>query len=480
MKTADATASAAQEVSSTQDVQEQPTQKMWVTLLRNNAIATALTLLFGGSLMMLLMFVLGEYPAESFIEHLLGAFAGVFLAISMGAPLVYPLLAAFLLKPLPRLNFLSVIAPAALLIVVAIVDFVSTPFIAAGATLSGGFNHIALCGFCHAFGPGIFLLQLADRLAPLGGVFAPLGYFGYVSLPVLLIAAFYPSLLFYIGISLNRFWKNSQLTVSTVDSESRQLHEQAIEKAYIRAAEEAPESPNYFDPEQQEQQESHEIVPDAAVSSPATKAEPQGDSSTKILVRANNVNAIVIHLILSVVGIFAFIVLTIISNIIFPQWESYMLSGNTPWFALLPLIITVIGGMFVYVFFGYRCLKPTKENSLLSVSWLTLAMLVVGIATAIGHLSDDGMSWSSMSIGAVEFIPNIQMWLNTLGTGVHALFREFGFAAFQHPTPHPAVPLIGTPLLPPALLYIGMRLRKKDDSDNSNEATLTAEEADHS
>jgi len=239
------TASTTQEAHFAQDLQEQTTQKIWPILLRNNIVATVLTLLFGGALLTVQMMLMGDYPRESdvsLLEYIFTGFAMVFLAASIIAPIIYPILAFFLLKPLPRMNFLSVAAPVVLLAIVAFIDFFATPL----ELLSGGFNHIALCGFCHAFGPGAILEGFNESLAPLGGIFTPIGYSNYPSLPVLLIAAFYPSLLFYIGICLKRIYKVANI------EEGAHGDGQFKAQADMWTEEKLTESPNYLDPEQQE------------------------------------------------------------------------------------------------------------------------------------------------------------------------------------------------------------------------------------
>ena len=170
---------------------------IWRTLLRNNLLALIIHLLLGGSLLMLMFWI----PEETFLGNVFGIIALISFVASLLAIFVYPMLGAILLKPLSRGNFLSVLAPIAFLIAIALIDFLIVPLSPEEGILTGGFNHIALCSFCHALGPGMFLWKLNDWLLPLTGLIGPAGDIELNPL-TMLIAALYPSLLLYLGIRI--------------------------------------------------------------------------------------------------------------------------------------------------------------------------------------------------------------------------------------------------------------------------------------
>ncbi|MCL2403635.1 MAG: hypothetical protein FWC86_05375 [Coriobacteriia bacterium] len=165
-------------------------------LWRNNALALTIHILLGGSLLMLL----DRIPAGTVFASVLTVVIFTLFFVSMFAIAVYPILGFALLKPLPRRNFLSVAAPAVFLAIIALIDFAIAPLPPEAGILTGGFNHIAVCGFCHILGPGIPLWGLDALLAPLTRLIAPVEYM--MNPLTMLIAALYPSLLLYLGIRI--------------------------------------------------------------------------------------------------------------------------------------------------------------------------------------------------------------------------------------------------------------------------------------
>jgi len=186
-------------------------------LLRNNLIVTAVSFILGGGFLSVGMI----FPDDSIFQ----AIAFPFLFLSMFAFVIYPAIAYIFVKTLPRWNFLSVAAPAVILIAIAVLDYftaLNSPT-GLGTELSGAVNHIALCAFCHFIGPGIPLMHfdsalMSNELLSPG----PAGW-GH-ALPVTLIAAFYPSALFYLGVTARRIYENWDLSHLTPEDETNRQH----------------------------------------------------------------------------------------------------------------------------------------------------------------------------------------------------------------------------------------------------------------
>jgi len=187
-------------------------QKMGRILLRNNLIALAIHLIIGCSLALTLFF---EEDASGAFSVIAQAIIGALFLLSIFAFIVYPLLAFFLLEPLPRRNYLSVAAPAVLILLSIIFDLIAGYINPHREFSLNIFNHISTCGFCHALGPGFFVDTLTQPGAVFGWMFESVGG-GYNSLPVLLVVAFYPSLLLYIGLALRVGYKKGKEAAQAV------------------------------------------------------------------------------------------------------------------------------------------------------------------------------------------------------------------------------------------------------------------------
>jgi len=156
--------------------------------------------------------------------------------------------------------------------------------------------------------------------------------------------------------------------------------------------------------------------------------------------KTNNARAIKLHVALSLIGLFSFIIL-----------------GESPQ-ALIPLILPIVGGSLIYIVCGFMFFAHTKERAYLSVLWLSVITFTAGVISALGHIimmfvdpvnSDIVGFVASVSVGAAVLV-------NTVGMGILALFYEFGFntsgiLGFFI--------LILTPILPPLLLFLGLQLK---------------------
>jgi len=157
----------------------------------------------------------------------------------------------------------------------------------------------------------------------------------------------------------------------------------------------------------------------------------------------NNWRALGIHFALSIIGFISFVSLSLFTYSIFPDIQ------GVPYWAELPLFLTpIIGGSFIYIYCGYRFLKPNEKDPLLSVWLLTTVTILAGAIAMIGFLRTGIMDASSA---------HVLVFANTLDFVILSLFTmESEFNTFN-------ILLLSlillVSLLPSGLLYLGLRLR---------------------
>jgi len=143
---------------------------------------------------------------------------------------------------------------------------------------------------------------------------------------------------------------------------------------------------------------------------------------------------------------------------------------------IVPLLVTLIVGPLAYIICGYIYLKPTKGKGGLSLVWLTCLtvgwslltttlLLSLTLADSAGLIADESLLWGL----GVFYIPLMPL-VNAIGFGlmysfmgvIEALGPSVGLSvdAFSQPALFPAM-LMVVSIVPPGLLYIGMRLRQR-------------------
>jgi len=153
----------------------------------------------------------------------------------------------------------------------------------------------------------------------------------------------------------------------------------------------------------------------------------------------NNWRALGIHFALSIIGFISFVLLSLFTYSIFPDIQ------GVPYWTELPLFLTpIIGGSFIYIFCGYRFLKPTKENPVFSALWLMIMTTLAVIASLNSGMLDVSSS-------------HALLFANLLGFAILSLFTmENGFLSFHVSS---LALILFVSLLPSGLLCLGLRLK---------------------
>jgi len=170
------------------------------------------------------------------------------------------------------------------------------------------------------------------------------------------------------------------------------------------------------------------------------------------VIKSNNRRAIVIHFILSALGLFSTgLILGLILEIVTVPDSS----------AIVPFTFLGIAfvGLFVYLICGYKFLKPSKENTALSVFWLTGMTSILSMLTIVYVVLlriEESFGLHIFEAGTVETVMLPFGYFNTVGMGVLA---ALGFFDFGLSTLVSILLLIIVALLPPGMLSMGLKLK---------------------
>jgi len=164
---------------------------------------------------------------------------------------------------------------------------------------------------------------------------------------------------------------------------------------------------------------------------------------TDPILRLNNLRAIGIHAVLSVIGFaVAFVILFFVAGLV----------SGLEW---VLIFFTLFGGVAIYIICGYKYLRCKCEKPFQSVLWLAVLTLAVGVlsglVTSVFYLvaTDD-------YIGLYSSITILEIAVNAIG------FGSMMFAANVMPEANEntfAFLRVVAAALPPGLLYLGLRLK---------------------
>ncbi|MCL2746236.1 MAG: hypothetical protein FWE48_03985 [Coriobacteriia bacterium] len=181
----------------------------------------------------------------------------------------------------------------------------------------------------------------------------------------------------------------------------------------------------------------------------------------KQALKSNNIRALVIHFILSLVGLALFsLLLFVLPSDLTNACKTLTVVDFLPW------IISIAVMSLAYVYCGYTRLKLNKEKASLSVVWLSCITVAYGILLALAflgvHIADSVLGdGHPFSILAVLYIP-LGPLFNSLSFGVASL-ADFALDTQTSSTVQQALMITLFPLtaiLPPALLCLGLQLQK--------------------
>ena len=165
-------------------------------------------------------------------------------------------------------------------------------------------------------------------------------------------------------------------------------------------------------------------------------------------VRSNNKRALVIHLLLSVIGLASVLIL-----------QNMTLIGLSDHLFQLTFLIPIFGGSLIYILCGYRFLRPTGEKVYRSVIWVaivsatpSLSLLLLGAVSLFTTLQPDGPMETILSLPFV-----LMVFLNTLGMGI-AMFGGWPLFLINSEAFTIFLQLL-IAILPSGLLYLGAVLR---------------------
>lgn len=168
------------------------------------------------------------------------------------------------------------------------------------------------------------------------------------------------------------------------------------------------------------------------------------------VVRSNNLRAIGIHFVLSMIGILLAVVLAALAFT--------MQSG------MFNFYIVVGGGIFVYFYCGYRYLKPVSERRALSVFWLAC---ITGSASALSvlGLALVDLEYASSSGSTIWLVTLIPVIFNTVGAGISVVVLDLAHlvsgTSFMFDSALSLVTLLVASVLPSSLLCLGLCLQER-------------------
>jgi len=185
-----------------------------------------------------------------------------------------------------------------------------------------------------------------------------------------------------------------------------------------------------------------------------------------IKLKQNNKRALAIHFCLTLIGLpLAFFIGAIGANhdLSFLAFDSAM--------GIVPFVVTLVIGPLAYIACGYVYLKPTKHKERLSLLWLTCVTVGWSLLTSIvlsglwlaelGLIGDDSPLWML----GILYMPLTPL-VNAIGFGL--MWTLVGVLEVIEPSFHLLGSLITLPLMllitsivPPGLLYLGMRLKQR-------------------
>jgi len=177
----------------------------------------------------------------------------------------------------------------------------------------------------------------------------------------------------------------------------------------------------------------------------------------------NNWRALGIHFALSIIGFISFVLLSLFTYSIFPDIQ------GVPYWTELPLFLTpIVGGSLIYTYCGYRFLKPSEKNPILSVWLLTAVTVLAGVIVVADLLRSD-----IMDVGSAHVL----VFANTLGFAILSLFAMRNDGLLTLSVLSPLLVVIAS-LIPSTLLYLGLKLRiRKEKNVVIDEQELSDEEA---
>jgi len=193
------------------------------------------------------------------------------------------------------------------------------------------------------------------------------------------------------------------------------------------------------------------------------------------VVRSNNKRALIIHFLLSIIGLASAAALTAIASFV-----DIGFAAIDTGYGAIPLMVTVVGGAFIYVACGYFYLHPTKEKASLSVWWLTrmtailaVLILVLGLLSAFISFLTGAEETFVQTAYILLIIPGAALLSTiTFGTilllgGALDLIASSGLSpngiAVQALSILTTVLALPAFILPSTLLALGLRIRQRQD-----------------
>jgi len=166
------------------------------------------------------------------------------------------------------------------------------------------------------------------------------------------------------------------------------------------------------------------------------------------VITQGNIKALAIHAALSIAGFIAqALLLAFLGGVVFPDRE----------LPLVMFLIVIVPGIAAYIYCGYKWLKPLPSmqwRSFLLLSAVTLLGSGVPLYEALTRISMQG----GLHFQYVNELPLTALLVcNMLGAGIIAMTTENVAIV-------PSLILLGlVALIPPALLWLGVSLRKRHE-----------------
>jgi len=209
--------------------------------------------------------------------------------------------------------------------------------------------------------------------------------------------------------------------------------------------------------------------------------------------RENNKAALSVHFLLSLAGV-ALFALVWIAMMAVPSFNPTNAETPVGLIDLVPWLVAIPVMSLIYIYCGYIYLTPLKKKAWRSVSWLayvTLGHAILFVVTQPFTIYLDNVGGSVL--GVMASLPGMiaillltasplinSMWLAFSSGAVYA-FDSLADLTVAFYVLTALASIVGA-LLPPGLLYLGMRLKQRypNLANASKTRAATVEEGDHS